>query len=84
VHQLHCFHCKFTSVTAIRVKIIDEFEDQVPDSLKFSIGYFDGKHQMYLFNIEDLNFMYSKYKLGGELILWCDGRCREDTRACRK
>lgn len=39
---------------------------------------------MSLFNAEDLITMYSKHKLRGELILWCDGKCREDTKACRK
>ena len=59
-------------------------DEQVPDSVKFNVGYIDGKHQMSLFSNEDLNLMYSKYKFGGEIILWCDSRCREDNRGSRK
>ena len=27
--------------------------------------------------------MYSKYKLGGEIILWCEGRCTDDNCGSR-
>ena len=80
VRQLHWCHSKFTSVTAVRVSLIE----QVPESVKFNVGYIDGRHQMSLFSNEDLNLMYSKYKFGGEVILWCDGRCREESRSSRK
>ena len=39
--------------------------------------------QMSLFNQDDLNLMYSKYKLGGDIILWFEGRCREDSQGNR-
>ena len=32
----------------------------------------------------NLNLMYSKYKFGDEIILWCDSRCREENRGSRK
>ena len=60
--------------------MIDEFDDQVMDSVKFNAGYIDGRHQMSLFNVEDLSLMYSKYKLGGEIFLWCEDRCTDDNR----
>ena len=84
VRQLHRCHSKFTSVTAVRVSLIEQFDEQVPESVKFNVGYIDGRHQMSLFSNEDLNLMYSKYKFGGEIILWCDGRCREESRSSRK
>ena len=66
----------------MQVKLIEEFDEQVPDSLKFVVGYFDGRHQMSLVNVNDLNVMYTKHRLGGEVLLWCDGRCKEPT--CQK
>ena len=84
VRQLHRRYSKFTSVTAIRVSLIKQFDEQVPDSVKFNVGYIDGRHQISLFSNEDLNLMYSKYKFGGEIILWCDSRCREENRGSRK
>ena len=82
--QLHRCHSKFPSVTTIRVSLIEQFDEQVPDSVKFNVGYIDGRHQISLFNSEDLNLMYSKYKFGGEIILWCDSRCREENRGSKK
>jgi len=60
--------------------MIDEFDNQVMYSVKFNAGYIDGRHQMSLFNVEDLSLMYSKYKLGGEIFLWCEDRCTDDNR----
>jgi len=84
LRQLHQHHSKFSTVTAIRISMMNEFDDQVPDSVKFNVGYIDERHQMSQFNREDLSLMYSKYKLGGEIILWCEGRYREDSRGSRK
>jgi len=71
-------------VNALRVKLIEEFCEQVPDSLSFGVGYFDGKHQMSLYNQDDLGTMYDKHKLGGEIMLWCDARCKDSMRTGRK
>ena len=80
MRQLHSIHSKFLSVNGLRVKLIEELEEQVPDSLKFGVGYFDGKHQMSLVSVEDLNAMYSRHRLGGEVLLWCEGRCKDQKR----
>ena len=77
VHQLHSIHTKLTSVNTLWVKLIEEFDKQVPESLKFAVGYFDSRHQMSLVNVEDLKIMYTKHRLGGEVLLWCDGRKRD-------
>lgn len=36
---------KFGSVSALKMKLIEEFGDQVPGQLNFSVGYFDGSQQ---------------------------------------
>ena len=76
MRQLHSIHSKFATVNHLRVKLIEELEEQVPDSLKFGVGYFDGRHQMSLVSVEDLKAMYSKHRLGGEVLLWCEDRCK--------
>jgi len=73
VHQLHSIHKNFATVNGLRVKLIEEFKEQVPDSLKFGLGYFDSRHQMSLVSAEDLKVMYSKHRLRGEILLWCEG-----------
>ena len=56
VRHLHNFSTKFTSVTELHVKLIDEFKEQVPDSIEFNVGYYDGSQQakMWLVNSDDI------------------------------
>ena len=35
---------------------------------------------MSLVSVEDLKAMYSKHRLGGEVLLWCKGRCKDQKR----
>ena len=42
MRQLHRFKSQFDSVVAIRVKLAEEFKEQVPNTLDFSVGYFEG------------------------------------------
>jgi len=55
-------------VNALRVKLIEELSEQVPDSLSFGVRYFNGKYQMSLYNQDDMGTMYDK-QLGGEVML---------------
>ena len=41
--HFHGFSDKFNSVTAIRMKLIDELGDQVLEKLDFNVGYYEGK-----------------------------------------
>ena len=43
VRQLHHFKSQFDSVVAIRVKLAEEFKEQVPNTLDFSVVYFKGQ-----------------------------------------
>ena len=40
--QVHNFTVKFSSITGIKVLLI-EFGNQVPDNLDFNLRYFEGK-----------------------------------------
>ena len=69
-------YTKFESVTQIKMKLIEEFGDQVPSQLDFSVGYYDGSQQAktWLVTRNDLDALYKKYLNGGNVALWCDGR----------
>ena len=58
------------------MKLIEEFGDQVPSQLDFSVGYYDGNQQAktWLVTKDDLDALYTKYPNGGNVALWCDGR----------
>ena len=73
---LNKYSSKFT---AVRVQLIEEFKDQVPDSLTFQIGYFEGSQQakISLVTNEDLKRMYGIHKTGGQINMWCEGVSNE-------
>ena len=66
VRELHHFNSKFSSVTALRMELINGCKEHVPNTTDFSVGYFEG-HQhskMWLVTNDDLNSMYTKYHNG--------------------
>ena len=75
LRQLHHFQGKFESVIAVRAKLIEEFQDHVPNTLTFNIGYFEGQShsKVSLVSNDDLQAMYTRYPRG-DITLWCDSR----------
>ena len=67
---------KFDSVTAMKMMLMEEFGDNVPGQLDFSVGYYDGSQQAKTWPVakNDLDTMYKKFPNGGNITLWCDGR----------
>ena len=80
VRSLNDYSAKFDTVTALRVKLIDTFQDSVPNTMDFSVGYFEGsqKSKVSLVVSEDLKTMYNYFPRGGPITLWCDGRYEDD------
>lgn len=74
--QLNGFTSKFQSSNDIRIKLIEEFKDQVPNTVDFTIGYLEGSRQtkICIVSADDLQTMYKKYPSGGNVTLWCDQR----------
>ena len=58
----------FTSVIDLKVKLMEEFEDQVPPTTHFSVGYFEGwqSTKKWLASQDDLTAMYSSLKKSGK------------------
>ena len=59
----------------MRVQLIEEFKDEVPDSLLFQIGYFEGSQQakISLVTDKDLKRLYDIHKTGGQINMWYEG-----------
>ena len=74
VRQIHNFTSKFESVTAMRVKLIEELTDHVPNTIEFDVGYYDGTTRLWTVTQDDIDAMYLRYKNGGAITLWCVGR----------
>ena len=63
---------KVTSITELKAQLIDELKDELPNTLDFDIGFFEGNTKHWLVTVEDLQNMYSRHKTGGEISLWVD------------
>ena len=70
------FHGKFDSVISLRVKLVEEFEEQVPSTLTFNVGYFEGQSHSKISLVcnDDLDTMYARYNKKCDITLWCDSR----------
>jgi len=61
---------------------MDELEDEVPATTRFSVGYYEGKQstKKWIVTQEDLDAMYCT--VNKDIFLWCDG-C-DDSRKRQK
>lgn len=76
VRQVHKLKTKLSSITQLKAALIDEFPEDVPNTLDFEIGWFEGNSKKWLVVSEDLAMMYSKCNKN-EVSLWCDGTTRK-------
>ena len=78
VRELHHYNSKFESVVSLRMKLIEQFKEHVPNTVDFSVGYYEGQQhtKVWLVTSDDLKSMYTKFS-GGQLTLWCDGKSEE-------
>lgn len=75
VRDMRKFKSRFKSLIDMKVRLIDEFEEQIPPSTTFSIGYFAGRSSAkhWIYTEEDLKMMYVTCS-STDIMLWCDGR----------
>ena len=72
----------------LRAKLIERLGEQVPNSMTFDVGYYEGQQhsKIWLCSSSDLEAMYRKHPTG-EITLWCDGRIsdiEEEAMGCGK
>ena len=72
-HRNEC-HVMFESVVVLRAKLIEKLGDQVPNTITFDVGFYDGQQHSKIWQCsnKDLEAMYRKHPTG-EITLWCDG-----------
>lgn len=76
IRELRKFTGRFSSITEVKVRIMEEFGDYVPESTRFSIGYYEGQTKRWICAEDDLSGLYDVYSKqpGKEIVLWCEGR----------
>ena len=79
VRYLNDCNTKFETVFSMRIKFIEVFQERVPNSVDFNVGYYEGSQQakIWLVGPEDLKTMYQKFPTGGTITLWCDATCED-------
>ena len=85
VRHLNNYSGKFDTVMTLRLKLIDAFPDQVPNTVDFSVGYYEGSQQskVWLVTADDLEKMYENIKRES-ITLWCDQKTSDSDRVGRK
>ena len=75
VRQLPNLHARSESIVILRAKLIEKLGEQVPNTVTFDVGYYEGQRhsKIWLCSNSDLEAMYHKHPTG-EITLWCDGR----------
>ena len=43
IREVHWFNQRFATIQEYKEKIMDEFSDQLPETMDFQIGYYHGK-----------------------------------------
>ena len=64
----------------------EEFENDVPESTLFAIGYYEGQTKRWICSDDDLSMLYevhAKYP-DKEILLWCEGREKDCDRTSSK
>ena len=67
----HQVSSKFESISELKLKLMDDFQDFVSSTPNFQIGFIEGRSQQWIFAREDLGTMYASAK-DNEITLWCD------------
>ena len=76
--ELRRYNGRFASVTEMKVRIVEQFDDYVPQTRRFSVGYFDpnlAATKRWICCDDDIAALYDSYKAyqGKEILLWCEG-----------
>ena len=77
IRKMRRFHGHFSSITDLKVRLMEEFQDSVPQTTKFAVGYFQQSIKHWICSQEDLNALYTT-KDKQLVVLWCDGRLSEE------
>lgn len=69
--NINRFTSKFDTVSVLRIKLIVDFQDLVPNSVDIDVGYCEGSQQSktWLVTSIDLKTMYQRYTKVGQATL---------------
>ena len=76
VRMWHDVSEEFYSLSALKLQLMDSFPEELPSSMDFQVGYFEGRShaKRWLIENRDLDKMNSLYMAGSTINLWCEGK----------
>lgn len=85
IRDMRHFHGRFSSIVDMRVRLMEEFQEQLPSTTTFGIGYFAGRQseKYWIFTEGDLTAMYTTCP-NPDIMLWCEGRSDDDSTKSKK
>ena len=83
IRDVRQFHGHFSSIIDVKVRLIDEFGDQLPPTTTFNVGYYAGRQQYWIYTEDDLKAMYTKCS-SPDIMMWCDGRSDDEGPKSKK
>ena len=81
VQAWHDVRGQFDTPDSLKEKLVEHFPNDLPTSLQFKVGYFEGRGstKRWIFEAHDLQTMYSSADKGSKTInLWCEGKTEQD------
>ena len=75
-YEWHDVHQAFQSPTELRGKLLETFQDKLPNTLDFQVGYLTrrGNSKRWIEQEADLISMYSQFEQGDTITIFCDGK----------
>lgn len=77
----HDVKSRFDTPDSLKEKLVEYFPNDLPDNLRFKVGYFEGRGstKRWIFEARDLQTMYSLFEKGSKIInLWCEGKTEQE------
>lgn len=71
---------KFSSVSALKLKLVETYEEKLPSFTDLECGYFEKRSnsKCWIEDNQDLQAMYRHFRDNDEITLWCEGCPSED------
>ena len=69
----HGINCRFKSVNKLKDELLSSFNDKLSSLSNLQVGYMEKNSKRWLECDQDIDAMYKAFKVGEEILLWCDG-----------
>ena len=69
---------KFATCKELKLKLIETFEEKLPNFSELQCGYFEKGSKCWTENDDDLEAMYKTFNSCDEITIWCEGRPSEE------